>query len=147
MNAFCASVNFDAFMLFHFPTQPGEICQKLRLQAIQFPGSRAQLSLAASDVWTGGGIKADPPIRKGKNSVHIAVEPTAHETASTGYVKTPSRNQARGHSFRNRLRRSRHSRTERKPVRRCSWYATYPDRCGRDHLRIPGSQTRQIQTR
>jgi hypothetical protein len=41
MNAFCASVNFDAFIAFA-PSQPGIITRKLQPQTRDFSGSRSQ---------------------------------------------------------------------------------------------------------
>jgi len=44
MNAFCASVNFDAFIAFA-PSQPGIITRKLQPQTRDFSGSRSLRSL------------------------------------------------------------------------------------------------------
>lgn len=41
MNAFYASVKFDAFMRFRCFSKPEEISRKLQLQTIQFSGGRA----------------------------------------------------------------------------------------------------------
>ena len=66
MNAFCASVNFDAFMNFRSSPSPGKPSGKLQLQTIQFFGGRARFTVSthAGRPSTPSGHQRSPLLRR-----------------------------------------------------------------------------------